>query len=135
MGVSTPRTVPSSSGHAIICDGYSADTRKFHLNMGWGGDDDGWYSLPDEIPEKFTVVDDVVADLYMVDNPDRPEKPQNPDPFDEEKGIWPTSHLLWESCRGAASYNLYLWEDTGEKPETPAFQGLPYSTAGKEFKK
>ncbi|NLH15290.1 MAG: hypothetical protein GX455_01800, partial [Phycisphaerae bacterium] len=35
-------------GHAIVCDGYGfqGDTAYHHLNMGWSGTDDAWYSLP-----------------------------------------------------------------------------------------
>ena len=31
-------------GHAFICDGYDGDG-KFHINWGWEGDDDGYYTL------------------------------------------------------------------------------------------
>ena len=36
-------------GHAIVCDGYgfNDDTAYHHLNMGWSGNDDTWYNLPD----------------------------------------------------------------------------------------
>jgi hypothetical protein len=36
-------------GHAIVCDGYgyNAGTMYHHLNMGWAGDSDAWYDLPD----------------------------------------------------------------------------------------
>jgi hypothetical protein len=36
-------------GHAIVCDGYGyqAGTMYHHLNLGWGGDDNAWYNLPD----------------------------------------------------------------------------------------
>uniref|UniRef100_A0A7C4AGB7 DUF1080 domain-containing protein n=1 Tax=Fundidesulfovibrio putealis TaxID=270496 RepID=A0A7C4AGB7_9BACT len=38
----------SSSGHAIVCDGYgyNASTMYHHMNMGWGGYSDAWYNLP-----------------------------------------------------------------------------------------
>jgi hypothetical protein len=40
---------PFGGGHCLLCDGYgySASTLFHHLNMGWGGDDDIWYALPD----------------------------------------------------------------------------------------
>lgn len=34
----------SKGGHTWICDGFNA-TNFFHMNWGWGGDDDGWYSI------------------------------------------------------------------------------------------
>lgn len=35
----------SSSGHTFICDGYDADERLYHINWGWGGVSDGYFSL------------------------------------------------------------------------------------------
>jgi predicted outer membrane repeat protein len=55
-------SLTSSSGHAVLCDGYAYDittsynrsgnpstksTPYHHINMGWGGTDDAWYNLPD----------------------------------------------------------------------------------------
>lgn len=36
-------------GHAIVADGYGYNysSAYYHLNLGWGGIDDAWYSLPD----------------------------------------------------------------------------------------
>ena len=35
-------------GHEIVCDGYgySVSTLYHHLNLGWSGSDDAWYTLP-----------------------------------------------------------------------------------------
>lgn len=35
-----------SSGHSIVIDGYNDQTDEFHVNMGWAGIDDGWYTPP-----------------------------------------------------------------------------------------
>ncbi len=37
----------NGSGHSVVLDGYRDDTDDFkvHLNFGWGGKNDGWYSL------------------------------------------------------------------------------------------
>ena len=39
----------TNGGHAVLCDGYgyNLSTRYHHLNLGWGGDSDAWYNLPD----------------------------------------------------------------------------------------
>ncbi len=45
----------SITGHALVLDGY--DTPNLvHLNMGWGGKDDGFYAVGD-LPESGAVVD------------------------------------------------------------------------------
>ena len=33
------------NGHAFICDGYDAENKLFHINWGWGGVADGYFSL------------------------------------------------------------------------------------------
>ncbi len=35
---------PKGSGHAFICDGYD-NNGKFHINWGWGGDDNGYFEI------------------------------------------------------------------------------------------
>lgn len=51
------------AGHAIDCDGYDSGDDTYHLNMGWGGYQDGWYSLPSGMPSGFTVVDHAVMNI------------------------------------------------------------------------
>ncbi len=56
-------TVALQKGHAIVVDGYRT-TEVYHLNFGWGVSNPGggnnptqaWYSLPDGMPEDYTVV-------------------------------------------------------------------------------
>lgn len=40
--------------HAIVADGYNSSTGKVHLNFGWNGRDDGWYSL-DQLNNDFIL--------------------------------------------------------------------------------
>lgn len=35
----------NTGGHAFICDGYDATTDKFHINWGWDGNYNGWFTL------------------------------------------------------------------------------------------
>ncbi|MGD1083963.1 MAG: C10 family peptidase, partial [Verrucomicrobiota bacterium] len=36
------------NGHNVVCDGYGYDSSTLynHINMGWGGEDNAWYTLP-----------------------------------------------------------------------------------------
>lgn len=55
-------------GHAIVCDGYGAQagTSYHHLNMGWAGNDDAWYNLPDiDASASFTSVYKCVYNIYV----------------------------------------------------------------------
>lgn len=36
-----------TSGHNVVVDGYRESDGKFHINFGWAGYMDNWYSLPD----------------------------------------------------------------------------------------
>jgi hypothetical protein len=38
-------------GHAVVIDGYDIRGSKFmvHLNMGWGGEENGWYNFNEPI--------------------------------------------------------------------------------------
>ena len=36
-----------NTGHAVVIDGYDAASRLFHFNFGWGGDEDGYYTVDD----------------------------------------------------------------------------------------
>ncbi len=42
---------PEAGGHAYICDGYD-DSDNFHFNFGWGGFDNGYYTL--DVTGQFT---------------------------------------------------------------------------------
>lgn len=49
-------------GHSVVVDGYDDSNGKFHVNMGWGGDADGWYDLPNI--GSYDKIDAVVYDIY-----------------------------------------------------------------------
>jgi uncharacterized repeat protein (TIGR02543 family) len=62
--------VEYDGGHCVVCDGYgySSSTLFHHLNMGYGGDDDVWYALPDidtvDNNGDFTLVAACVYNIY-----------------------------------------------------------------------
>ena len=57
-----PNLVPA---HAVIVDGYgySASTKYHHVNMGWDGNGDVWYALP-EIASDFNSINSCVFNIY-----------------------------------------------------------------------
>ncbi len=50
-------------GHALIVDGYNGTDDTYHLNLGWGGYCDGWYTLPSGMPEGFNVINSAVINI------------------------------------------------------------------------
>lgn len=54
-----------SVGHNVVIDGYNTDNY-FHLNFGWGGSNNGWYTMPPtNIPYNLTVIEGVVVDINI----------------------------------------------------------------------
>ena len=58
------------SGHAFVIDGYDS-TGMFHVNWGWGGPADAWYTLDSLAPEyqghvmyRFTGIADALFEVY-----------------------------------------------------------------------
>ena len=51
-----------STGHNVVVDGYNTNNY-FHVNFGWGGTDNGWYILPDQMPCNLTVIEGLIVDI------------------------------------------------------------------------
>lgn len=60
-------------GHNVVVDGFNTDNF-YHLNFGWGGQYNGWYLLPSQIPYGLTVVEGAIVDIapyqYVLSVPD-----------------------------------------------------------------
>jgi len=54
-------------GHNVVVDGYNTDDY-YHINFGWGGANNGWYLIPDEIPYGLTVIEGVIVDILIEEN-------------------------------------------------------------------
>ncbi|UCG32315.1 MAG: C10 family peptidase, partial [Phycisphaerales bacterium] len=51
--------------HAVVADGYgyNAGTLYHHINMGWAGLDDAWYSLP--LVAGYTLIDESIYNIFV----------------------------------------------------------------------
>ena len=60
--------VGTNGGHCVICDGYgySSSSLYHHLNMGWSGTDNAWYTLPfiDHSTGTFTNLFQCAYNIY-----------------------------------------------------------------------
>nr|NQU93391.1 C10 family peptidase [Bacteroidota bacterium] len=55
---------PHTVGHNVVVDGYNSDDF-FHLNFGWNGSSNGWYTMPPtSAPYNLTVIEGVVMDIF-----------------------------------------------------------------------
>lgn len=133
----------SGVGHALNVDGYDSGAQTFHLNYGWDGSTDGWYSLPDGLPADLNVVRGSVLDIYMsgvtpsptpsptpTTSPSPsvgPDMPDSPNPSNYQEYVPIDSTLVWEPCSGADYYDLYLWPANEPKPSNPIVRNLKTS--------
>ncbi len=62
-----------TGGHSINCDGYNNATNRYHLNMGWEGSSNGWYSLPTGMPAGYSIISSAVMNLLPEPRPDAPD--------------------------------------------------------------
>ncbi len=61
----------SGAGHAIVCDGVKftddPNTQLYHLNMGWWGSSNGWYTIQDEFNAGgYSIVSAAVMGLLPI---------------------------------------------------------------------
>lgn len=58
----------ADGGHAFVCDGYqvTGSTKTFHFNYGWGGADNGYYTLAN--CNGFTQSQNMVRNMYPASN-------------------------------------------------------------------
>jgi hypothetical protein len=135
-----------NSGHAINVDGYDSTNSTFHLSMGWAGDSDGWYSLPDGMPSGYSIVHSIVYDAYpsgVTPTPtptptststytptptptatNTPVEPVEPYPSNGQSNVSVSATLQWDNCSGAQYYNVYIWRSGQTKPSEPTASGL-----------
>ncbi|MBU2650495.1 MAG: thiol protease/hemagglutinin PrtT [Bacteroidetes bacterium] len=54
-----------SGGHNLVVDGYNTD-EYYHFNFGWGGSNNGWYTMPPtNIAYNLTIIEGVILDINI----------------------------------------------------------------------
>lgn len=123
-----------SYGHNVVVDGYNTNDY-YHINFGWGGTNNGWYLIPEEIPISMTVVEGVVVDI--MDSPlNLPEINTNlsdnyslyPNPAKDNLFIKTNSDLITE-------YAVEIYTITGQKIYTGNFNKSTISINITDLKK
>jgi len=61
-------TESNPGNHAFVVNGYDK-TGKFHINMGWGGSDDGWYTVTNVNPRDYSFTENQL--MYINIMPDK----------------------------------------------------------------
>ena len=56
-------------GHNVVVDAYRESDGKFHMNFGYGGSQDGWYSIPDpDFYYGMTKLEGIVVNIIPTQN-------------------------------------------------------------------
>ncbi len=60
-----------TSGHNVVVDGYRESDGKFHINFGWSGYMDNWYSLPDPggFSYGWTKIEGIIVNIIPTTTP------------------------------------------------------------------
>ena len=88
--------VGSVGGHAFVCDGYDTEGQKLHINWGWGGDYNAYYTLDLEVDDSdFSTYQ--MAVIGFAPNTSVVEHGEEPQllhyPLDDCPGIKPTTSM------------------------------------------
>jgi len=102
-------------GHAIVADGFRS-TGEFHLNFGWGVGSprlisETWYSLPEGIPEGYTIVSGGILGIHPKEENQPPNTPSNPSPADGVTNQAINVHLSWsggDPDSDPVTYDVYF---------------------------
>ena len=116
------------SGHNLVIDGYNTN-EYYHLNFGWGGPNDAWYLLPDEIPYGLTVIEGVIVDILKNENGPDLNCNGKLNWIDVSPGETLYGNFTVENIGGAESlldWNIESHPDWGEWTFTPS-EGLDLS--------
>ncbi len=124
-GAPLPTSIP---GHAVITDGYAKDasgTIYLHLNYGWGGQNDAFYSANNAKIESFVAY-----------HSPRPQVNLDPLPKQLQNGIfikWHVPHYWQDTFTGftvkAVPYQtLSTWSDSATSIDDPATNTNLFST-------
>lgn len=121
-----------TSGHNVVVDGYRESDGKFHLNFGYGGYLDEWYSIPDpDFPYGLTKMEGIILNII----PDTPEPPvgirEPVTPQSLEVYPNPVSDILYMNNLPCEQVNYSIFNVTGQEVAA-GFSGGSISVGGLE---
>lgn len=104
-----------SGGHNLVVDGYNTD-EYFHFNFGWGGSNNGWYTMPPaNIAYNLTIIEGVILDINIANPPVAVEeiKSEQDDLFTVYPN--PAREKITISCHQTGNiHSVYLFDMAGK---------------------
>lgn len=118
-------------GHNVVIDGYNVQNF-FHLNFGWGGSSNGWYTMPPtSIPYNLTVIEGVVVDINY--DSTMPPPPAVEADFEASQTNIPAGNSINFTDLSINNPEAWNWYFEGGSPETSTIknpQNIVYTQAG-----
>ena len=97
----------NGEGHAMVCDGYgsnSGQARYYHLQFGWWGSYNGWYSIQSNWDASgYSIIDGATFDILP--DPDIAAPLRTENQFDFTVPILVSDSLRWQAFKIWESYN------------------------------
>jgi hypothetical protein len=113
-----------TSGHNVVVDGYRESDGKFHLNFGWGGTKDNWYSLPDPNGYSYgwTKIEGLIVNIIPSTPPMAVQEPFQTQPFAVYPN--PATDILYLKGLQREAVDYTIFNTMGQKVKAGSSQGV-----------
>lgn len=113
-----------TSGHNVVVDGYRESDGKFHLNFGWGGTKDNWYSLPDPNGYSYgwTKIEGLIVNIIPSTPPMAVQEPSQTQPFSVYPN--PATDILYLKGLQREAVDYTIFNTMGQKVKAGSSQGV-----------
>lgn len=112
-----------NSGHNVVVDGYRESDGKFHVNFGWAGYNDNWYSLPDPggFSYGWTKIEGIILNIIPTEPPLAVQAPSHLQPLEVYPN--PASDVLYLKGLPSEAAEYTIYNAMGQKVKAGATSG------------
>ena len=121
-----------TSGHNVVVDGYRESDGKFHINFGWGGYMDNWYSLPDPGGYSYgwTKIEGIIVNIIPTAAPLGVQEVASTQPLEVYPN--PATDVLYLKNLPSETVDYTIFNAMGQKVKTGTSNGtIPVAELGK----
>lgn len=121
-----------TSGHNVVVDGYRESDGKFHINFGWGGYMDNWYSLPDPGGYSYgwTKIEGIIVNIIPTAAPLGVQEVASTQPLEVYPN--PATDVLYLKNLPCETVYYTIYNAMGQKVKTGTSNGtIPVAELGK----
>ena len=121
-----------TSGHKVVVDGYRESDGKFHINFGWNGYKDNWYSLPDPDGYSYgwTKIEGIIVNIIPATAPIAIHEVAQTQPLEVYPN--PTADVLYLKQLPGERVDYTIFNVMGQKVAAGSTDGaIPVADLGK----